>query len=71
MIFMSLVVISIHNAHTNVVQSGPDIGQFVYWKNGTPNNVDTPQQNRYCTCLFLFQERTFILQIFMVGKMVQ
>ncbi len=33
------------NTHTNVVQNGPDIGQFVYWKNGTPNNVDTPQQS--------------------------
>ncbi len=33
------------NTHTNIVQNGPDIGQYVYWKNGTPNNVDTPQEN--------------------------
>jgi hypothetical protein len=33
------------NTHTNVVQNGPDIGQYVYWKNGIPNNVDTPQEN--------------------------
>jgi hypothetical protein len=31
-----------NNPSNNI--GGPDIGQYVYWKNGTPNNIDTVQQ---------------------------
>jgi hypothetical protein len=31
------------NPHTNSVNSGTDIGQYVYWVNGKSNNIDTLQ----------------------------
>ncbi len=35
---------TLNNNPQNNNIGGPDIGQYVYWKNGTPNNIDTVQQ---------------------------
>ncbi len=31
------------NPHSNLIAGNTGTGQYVYWKNGTANNVDTPQ----------------------------